>query len=194
MELCGDRFFFSPTCRIFARQSIFLIDFGGFLMMYLKSKVLVTQSCLTLCNPMDPWNSTRLLCPWNPPGKNTGVGCHSVFQGIFPTQGLNLDLPHCRQILLPPEPPGKPFVHLDGLLKLPPAWISTQEINSPIWGPCAVLSSQDRVPRPAPGQTLGTQGSCRGLSPQPSCPYFGLHGQGKVGFNLVEASPQKARC
>ena len=42
------------------------------------------------------------------PGKNTGVGCHAVLQGISPTQGLNPDLPHCRQILLPHEPPGKP--------------------------------------------------------------------------------------
>ena len=31
----------------------------------------------------------RLLCPWNSPGKNTGVGCHSLLQGIFPSQGLN---------------------------------------------------------------------------------------------------------
>ena len=42
---------------------------------------------------------TRLLCPWQFPGKNTGVGCHSFLQGIFPTQGLNLGLLHCRQIL-----------------------------------------------------------------------------------------------
>ena len=33
------------------------------------------------------------------PGKNTGVGCHALLQGIFPTQGLNAGLPHCRQIL-----------------------------------------------------------------------------------------------
>ena len=32
---------------------------------------------------------TRLLCPWNSPGKNTGVSSHSLFQGILPTQGLN---------------------------------------------------------------------------------------------------------
>ena len=30
---------------------------------------------------------SRLLCPWNSPGKNTGVACHSLPQGIFPTQG-----------------------------------------------------------------------------------------------------------
>ena len=38
----------------------------------------------------------RLLCPWNSPGKNTGVGSHSLLQGIFLTQGLNLCLLYCR--------------------------------------------------------------------------------------------------
>ena len=44
----------------------------------------------------------RLLCPWNFPGENTGVGCHFLLQGIFLTQGLNphlLCLLHCRWIL-----------------------------------------------------------------------------------------------
>ena len=45
-----------------------------------------------LCNP-------RFLCPWDSLGKNTGVGCHFLLQGIFLTQGLNLGLMHCRQIL-----------------------------------------------------------------------------------------------
>ena len=39
---------------------------------------------------------TRLLHPWDSPGKNTEVGCHSLFQGLFPAQGLNLGLPQCR--------------------------------------------------------------------------------------------------
>ena len=43
--------------------------------------------------------STRLLCPWASPGKNTGTGCHFLLQGIFLTQGSNLDLWHCRQSL-----------------------------------------------------------------------------------------------
>ena len=34
----------------------------------------------------------QALCPWNFPGKNTGVGCHALLQGIFPTQGMNLCL------------------------------------------------------------------------------------------------------
>ena len=42
---------------------------------------------------------TRLLCPWDFPGENTGVGSHSLVQGIFLTQGSNPGLLHCRQIL-----------------------------------------------------------------------------------------------
>ena len=42
---------------------------------------------------------TRLLCPWDSLGKNTGVGCHALFQGIFPTQGSNSHLLHCKWIL-----------------------------------------------------------------------------------------------
>ena len=41
----------------------------------------------------------RLLCPWDSPGKSTIVGCHFLLQGIFPTQGSNPGLLHCRQIL-----------------------------------------------------------------------------------------------
>ena len=51
--------------------------------------VLITRSCLTFCDPMWP---ARLLCPQDSPGKNTGVGCRFLLQGIFPTQGLNLPL------------------------------------------------------------------------------------------------------
>ena len=53
--------------------------------------MLIAQSFLTLCDPM--------FCPWNSPGKSTGVGSHSFLQGIFLTQGLNPHLLHCRQIL-----------------------------------------------------------------------------------------------
>ena len=42
---------------------------------------------------------TRLLCPWDYASKNTGVSCHFLLQGIFPTQGSNPRLLHCRQIL-----------------------------------------------------------------------------------------------
>ena len=57
--------------------------------------MLAVQLYPTLCDPTD-W-PTRLLCPWDSPGKSTEVSCYS--QGIFPTQGLNPGLLHCRQVL-----------------------------------------------------------------------------------------------
>ena len=41
----------------------------------------------------------RVLRPWDSPGKNTGVGCHFLLQGIFPTQGSNPGLSHCGWML-----------------------------------------------------------------------------------------------
>ena len=43
---------------------------------------------LTLCDPGDCSPSPRLLCPWGSPGKNTGVGCHSLLQGGLPDPGI----------------------------------------------------------------------------------------------------------
>ena len=47
------------------------------------------QSCPALCKPMDCSLPVRLLCPRDSPGKNTGVVCHSLLQGIFLTEGSN---------------------------------------------------------------------------------------------------------
>ena len=49
--------------------------------------------------PHPPLSPTRLLCPWDFPGKNVGVGSPSLLQGIFPNQGSNPGLLHSRQIL-----------------------------------------------------------------------------------------------
>ena len=47
-----------------------------------------------------PWTpANQAPCPWDFPGKNTGVGCHFLLQEIFLTQGLNLGLLHGRQML-----------------------------------------------------------------------------------------------
>ena len=51
----------------------------------------------------------RLLCPQNSPGKNTGVDCHSLLKGIFPTQRSNPGLLHCRQILYQLSHQGSPL-------------------------------------------------------------------------------------
>ena len=52
--------------------------------------------------------SSRLLCPWNSPGKSTAVHSHSLLQGIFLTQGSNLGNPALQTDSLPSESPGKP--------------------------------------------------------------------------------------
>ena len=52
---------------------------------------LVAKSCPPVLWP--PWTvATMLLCTWDFPGNNTGLGCHFLLQGIFPTQGSNLCL------------------------------------------------------------------------------------------------------
>ena len=54
---------------------------------------------------------SRFLCPWDSPGKNIGLGCHALLQGIFLTQGLNLPflcVLHWQVNSLLPAPPGKP--------------------------------------------------------------------------------------
>ena len=70
---------------------------------------LVTESCPTLCDPLDcspPGSSVH----GDSPGKNTGVGCHALLQGIFPTQRSNPGLPHCRWILYHLSHQGSPWI------------------------------------------------------------------------------------
>ena len=59
-----------------------------------------------------PWTVARQapLCSWDSPGQNTGVGCHALLQRIFPTQGSNSGLPHCRWILYQLSNEGSPIV------------------------------------------------------------------------------------
>ena len=77
-----------------------------------NEKLKVKWSCSVVSDSLRPHGlqPTRLLCPWDSPGKNTGVCCYFLLQGIFPTQELNPGLPHCRQTqadALTSELPGK---------------------------------------------------------------------------------------
>ena len=74
-----------------------------------KVKVKVTQSCPTLCYPMD--------CPWNSPHQNTGVGSLSLLQGIFPTRGSTWGLLHCKQILYQLSSQGSPTCCMESCKK-----------------------------------------------------------------------------
>ena len=62
-----------------------------------KILCLVTQLCLTLCDPID--YSLPGSVHGDSPGNNIGVRCHALLHGIFPTQELNPGLSHCRWIL-----------------------------------------------------------------------------------------------
>ena len=66
---------------------------------------LISEGCSVVSDSLP---SHGLYSPLNSPGQNTGVDSFSLLQGIFPTQGLNPGLPHCRQIFLPAELQGKP--------------------------------------------------------------------------------------
>ena len=66
----------------------------------------------------------RLQRPWDSPGKNTGVGCHALLQGIFPTQGSNpslLCLLHWQMVSLPLSPLGSlvNLVHVSEKIQIP---------------------------------------------------------------------------
>ena len=85
---------------------------GRVLLMHVKAP----QSWPTLCDP-DDLEPDRLLCPWDSPGKNSGMCCHALLQGISPAQRSNpclLCLPglscllHWQEGSLPSVPPGRP--------------------------------------------------------------------------------------
>ena len=65
------------------------------------------ESCSVVSHSLRPHG---LYSPWNSPGQNTGVGSCSFLQGIFPTQGSNPVLPHCRQILYQLSHEGSPRI------------------------------------------------------------------------------------
>ena len=89
-------FFFFFTLYEWHQVTAYFICGGG----------LVTWWCPALC---DPWTvGHQVLCPWHFPGMNTRVGCHFLLQGIFPTQGSNPGLLHCRQTLYQLSHQGSP--------------------------------------------------------------------------------------
>ena len=90
---------------------------------YWKSSVLSHSVVSDSLRPHGLWPA-RLPCPWDFPGKNTGVGCHALLQEIFPTQELNPGLPYGKQILYYLSHKGSP-------LTLPPLF-EFQHINNNI--------------------------------------------------------------
>ena len=67
----------------------------------------------------DSFVTTWLLCPWDSPGKNTGVGCHFLLQGIFPIQGSNPSLLHWQEDSWPLSPQSNPIAWWGWTVKFP---------------------------------------------------------------------------
>ena len=87
----------------------------------------------------------RLLGPWDFPGMSTGVGCHFLLQGIFPNQGSNTGLPHCRQMLYHLSYQGSPTKTIKG--KYP----------APRRAPGLLLSGGKTGPGSATGSLIGSK-------------------------------------
>ena len=85
------------------------------------------------------------LRPMDSPGQNIGVGSRSLLPGIFPTQGLNPGLPHCRWILYQLSRQGSPRPRLP--LKLLACLLSCQEQKVITVGPCEGLHSSHKYPQ-----------------------------------------------
>ena len=97
---------FERACLCVCMLIYFVLNFTVFKLKATDVNIKVeSESCSVVSNSLRPH---ELYSPWNSPGQNTGVDSLSLLQGIFPTQGLNPGLPHCRQIFLPAELQGKP--------------------------------------------------------------------------------------
>ena len=97
-------------------ESCVIIHFYPLLLLFRCS--VVSNSSL----PHQPYPN-RLLCPWEFPGKNTGVGCHFLLQRIFPTHGLNLCLLLGRRIFF------LPLSHLGSPLYILQSWLNEGAYN-----------------------------------------------------------------
>ena len=113
-----------------------------------------TQSCLTLCDPMD-YRLPGSFVHGDSPGKNTGVGRHALLQGIFPTQESNPGLSCCRQIFLLTEPPEKPKNTGMGSLSLLQGNLSKPGIK--LGSPALQM---DSLPAELPGKPLSNTIFC----------------------------------
>ena len=90
-----------PPPKLSCNVLIFLSSGWSLVFQFYNSVVFATHlcACSVMSNSLQTHGPARLLCPWDSPGKHTGVGCHSLLQGIFPSQGLILGLLNCGQML-----------------------------------------------------------------------------------------------
>ena len=98
-----------------------------------------SESCSVTSNSLQPHG---LYSPWNSPGQNTGKGNLFLLQDIFPTQGSNSGLPHCRQILYQLSHKGNPrTLEWVCIKRLPYTLILLSTIHSSLWAKYAHICS-----------------------------------------------------
>ena len=93
--------------------------------------------------------------PWSSPGQNIGVGSHFILQGIFPSQGLNPGLPHCRWILYQ--------LSHQGSSKIPEcvAYPFPEDLPDPGTEPGSPALQVDSLPVELPGEVLHIESVCK---------------------------------
>ena len=123
---------------------------------------------------------------WNSPGQNTGMGSHSLLQGIFPTQGSNPGLPHCRQIPYQLSHQGSPSLHIQPLTLHPRCWPSFPGHEHL---PCCLILSSLLCPcLTLPLINIWPCYSCP--SPWPPPPFYFLHHSVQFICSVVSDSLQ----
>ena len=95
-----------PLSELHCMSLVNNLSFVAFLRKF-KRMCKESESCLVMSDSLPPHG---LYSPWNSPGQNTGVGSLSLLQGIFPTQGLNPGLLHCRWIFYQLSHEGSPSI------------------------------------------------------------------------------------
>ena len=107
---CGGHIF----CFVWLRSQVVILAFivGRFISLHPWESSVISNWLSVMSDSLRPHGlqPTRLLCWWDSPGQNTGVGSCSLLQGIFPTQGSNPGLPHCRWILYQMSHKGSPRI------------------------------------------------------------------------------------
>ena len=119
-----------------------------------QKDVCVSRSVVSDSLPLQGLQPAMLLCPWNSLGKNTGVGYHSLLQGIFLTQGWILSLPYCRQILYQLSYQGSPQ-KAEHMCRL------SRSVLSDSSQPYGLQPTRLLCPQDSPGKNTGV--GCHGL-------------------------------
>ena len=111
------------------------------------------QSCLTLCDPVTVARQAPLCMDF--PGKNTGVACHALFQGLFPTQGLT-----CLFCLLPWQvsclPLAPPSVYIPLTVTPFESQNCPRDLPNPGIEPRSPALQADSLPAESPGKPVNT--------------------------------------